>query len=474
MVNFHTAMKALRAKAAAKAMKAEVIKKVMKALKAKVVKKVVKKAMVAKKARTATKKKKLAPAWISGGSSSRPRIGKALVTEGPARKEKGVRGPQQAAKKGTALLLTRSKKVPANRSVPYVPSQQQSGEPKRESRKATSKAKLKLQTLLNMSEQSLIKMMWRMGHLEHRKKGHQCPKCKKGKLSVLKKSKSRLGWQQQCGGCKQWVVPHFGSAVFSVGHGSSWMPLQKQAGILFCAVWDIEQSKVPCLIEDVEHHRVDAVYKAWRHVLKQYVKATQSKIKMGSPSGSAPDQYEVDEAVFRKEDIGDNQVQWQEMVGLKRRGDRKSLVLHKRTKENSVSSRAQNGRAVPPPMSKPEWTKLRKKHVGANALGHSDGAPAYKSQGKGQLHDSVSHSGKNKQYTKVTTHEDAEGNQFKSVAGTQSLDGWWAHGKRATRGVNARYSDQVEAHIHTEQWQHWQGNQDRWEEAGKVLSWIPE
>ena len=80
---------------------------------------------------------------------------------------------------------------------------------------------------------------------------------------------------------------------------------------------------------------------------------------------------------------------------------------------------------------------------------------------------------KNKQYTKVTTHVDAKGKEFKSVAGTQSLDGWWTHAKRATHGVNARYAGQVEAHVHTEQWQHWEGNADRWYAAGHVLNWIP-
>ena len=161
------------------------------------------------------------------------------------------------------------------------------------------------------------------------------------------------------------------------------------------------------------------------------------------------------------------------MIGLKRRGDRKSLALHKRAAASSTSARAENGRAVPPPMSKPEWVKLRGKHVGRRSLGHADGAPAYKSHGKGQKRDAVPHSGKNKAFTKITAHDD-DGKKVLAVAGTQCLDGWWSHGKKATFGVNARYPDQVEAHIRAEQWQHWLGNEDRWAAAGKVISWIPE
>ena len=126
---------------------------------------------------------------------------------------------------------------------------------------------------------------------------------------------------------------------------------------------------------------------------------------------------------------------------------------------------------MPPPFTKEEWIDLRERKVGDNALGHFDGAPAYKSQGLNQLRDSVPHSGPNKQYTKVTDHLDLEGNSFKAVAGTQSLDGWWTHGKKAAHGVNAKYPDKVWQHVREEQWHHWVGNDDRWTAVGKVLAW---
>jgi hypothetical protein len=81
---------------------------------------------------------------------------------------------------------------------------------------------------------------------------------------------------------------------------------------------------------------------------------------------------------------------------------------------------------------------------------------------------------KKPEYAKHVTHTDEDGNSYDAVAGTQSLDGWWGHGKEACKGVNARYSVKVEDHLREEQWRHWVGDGDRWAEAGRVLSWTPE
>ena len=45
----------------------------------------------------------------------------------------------------------------------------------------------------------------------------------------------------------------------------------------------------------------------------------------------------------------------------------------------------------------------RDRQVGDNALGHADGAPAYKSQRPNTRMDQVSHHVKKRQYTKTTT-----------------------------------------------------------------------
>lgn len=262
-----------------------------------------------------------------------------------------------------------------------------------------------------------------------------------------------------------------------VSWGSAHVPLQKQAAILHCAAWGLPQSKIPAVIEGVKRFAVERIFSNWRRTLAAHVENNQDKITFGGVEG-APDEFEVDEAVWRKQDIGDGKVELTEFVGLKRRGDRASLYLDRRDPKHSVSSRAENGRAVPPPFSKPEWKTISDKRVFKGALAHSDGAPVYRTQPDGVLHDSISHmrrrGQKKPQFTKTTTHADASGQSFKAVAGTQSLDGWWGHGKAATKGVNARYDTSVSQRVREAQWAHWVGNRDRWVEAGRVISWIPE
>ncbi len=59
------------------------------------------------------------------------------------------------------------------------------------------------------------------------------------------------------------------------------------------------------------------------------MQSKQAGIKFGAPSGDL-DEIEADEAVIRKNELEGHLVEWNEIVGLKRRGDRKSLVIMKR------------------------------------------------------------------------------------------------------------------------------------------------
>ena len=61
-----------------------------------------------------------------------------------------------------------------------------------------------------------------------------------------------------------------------------------------------------------------------------YVKNIQGRTMFGSSEPDKLDDIGVDESVVRRQHIGNDQVQWNEIVGLKRRGDRKSLVVLKR------------------------------------------------------------------------------------------------------------------------------------------------
>lgn len=176
--------------------------------------------------------------------------------------------------------------------------------------------------------------------------------------------------------------------------------------MLHCAVWSVPQAVVPAIVEGVGRWAVEEGYKRWRAVSSDYVKTKQKDIQFGTKSvpdkddNTPADEYEGDEVVFRKQDIGNNEVQWLEGVGLKRRGDRASLVLEERHSKRSTAARAENGRAVPPPYTTEEWNGMRDRHVRVHALGHFGGAPAYKSQGEGQYRDAVL------QWTKQTVHEE--------------------------------------------------------------------
>jgi len=229
--------------------------------------------------------------------------------------------------------------------------------------------------------------------------------------------------------------------------------------------------------------KASTIYASWRKVLAGFVEGKQESIKFGDKrAGGDPgklDELEADEAVFRKTDIGNNEVQWQEYVGLKRRGDKGSLYVKKRDSASSQSSRTKSKgmvRAVPPPMSVDEWDRIQKERAGKGSLVHTDGAQAYKRTRPGVLQDGVNHSSRKggPSYTKRVKHVLPDGTQHSAIGGTQSMDGWWAWGKKNCFGVNAAMPGRVNERIREAQWRSWLGERDRWAAAGEVLSWVPE
>ena len=431
-----------------------------------------------------------AKAWVSGGSSGHPRVGRPLKR--PASVVVGARGPQQSPKRGAARMMTRGSQCKSPvAAVPYVPKHQQSAEPKFELRVAADKGEVKTETHLKMNELALVRSLRKSGHMHEHKK---CVHCKVGKLSPLKyrppqgTAVKKTLTAQRCRkkGCQTFTYPHHGHPIFRQTDGPNHVPLVKQAGVLHCAAWGAKQATVQAQIEGVSRKDVDRIYTEWRYVVGNYVREKQKSIKFGDLRGDGPDgprgkkrkvdELEADEAVFRKEEIGGNVVEWHEMVGLKRRGDRTSLFLQKRASKRSRSTRTESG-VCPPPFTSTEWTELRKARVGTNTLTHTDKAPAYTQKNDGRLRDAVRH-GRNKkgqkaEYTKRFKHVTASGEAFTAVGGTQSLDGWWTHGKRATRGVNAKKKKALDNRIREEQWRHWIGSADRWVECGNVISWVP-
>ena len=212
--------------------------------------------------------------------------------------------------------------------------------------------------------------------------------------------------------------------------------------------------------------------------MRSFVLTKQENIVFGqtTPKDSQLDEHEWDETAVRKNDEPEHQVLWTEYILGKRRGDRESLYVEKRARSKSRSTRCSNGQVCPPPMTTDEWVKIRDKRVKSGALSHTDGAPAYKGTRPDTYHDSVSHTKtrtKKPEWTKEITHASPDGEVIHTLGGTQCLDGWSAHGKRATYGVQSRNTLAIDMHFREEQWRHWVGGRDRWVEALNVIQYVP-
>lgn len=332
---------------------------------------------------------------------------------------------------------------------------------------------MKLETLLQMSDMQAARYLIKSGYLQ---KQTACYHCKLGSLTSL--AVRGKGVVQRCRNraCHKFCSVQVGSPLF--WYAKNGASLRQQTGILFAAVWGIPQKFVPALIKGVQHKPVDRMYKAWRMLVRDYVRTKQDGIKFGhgDTPGEHLDEHEWDETAVRKVDEPHHQVLWTEYVMGKRRGDRESLYAEKRAPRQSRSTRCESGRVCPPPMTKEEWVAIRGKRVSPGALSHTDGAPAYTSTSPGSYHDSVSHSkqgGKKPQWTKLVKHNTPDGKVIATIGGTQCLDGWSAHGKRATYGVQSGNSKAIDAHFREEQWHHWIGDRDRWAAAVDVIQYVP-
>ena len=107
-------------------------------------------------------------------------------------------------------------------------------------------------------------------------------------------------------------------------------------------------------------------------------------------------------------------------------------------------------------MKKEEWQKVAKKHVKDKTILRTDAAPAYVAMvpKKEIRRDTVNHGCRNggPYFTKKVVHKKLTGqskgkNKKATVAGTQSLDGWWGTPKRNLRGVRADHGQRVDERV---------------------------
>ena len=141
---------------------------------------------------------------------------------------------------------------------------------------------------------------------------------------------------------------------------------------------------------------------------------------------------EVDEVTLCKFDSGDasKPVSWVGYIGMMQRGVPQSLVLHQLPVK--MTSRRAPG---PGPIDMPTWQEIAEKYfVGSRVVIHTDSARAYRASVRGCLQTRVIHQLKkiNGVWTKPvfarTTHLDLpSGKKLQVRAGTQCIDGFWAH-----------------------------------------------
>lgn len=305
----------------------------------------------------------------------------------------------RSSRRNMALLLMDAQypsgakgKSPAARL--YTPAHQQEKQMRNPLRDTASKSSMKLTHLLKMTTAALVRSLNKSGHLIPLRK---CKYCKSGSLQRLSLRGDKKAPVQRCRrrDCQNFNLVHYGHPIFAAGTGRSRLILQVQSALLLCATWGHPPGTVPTLIPGVGKKCVERVYRAWRACVATYMEDKQKGVIFGESMRGRKrklDEIEVGESVFRKRSASSDHVQWTGYVGLKRRGDRRSLILVKRPASNSISTRAQElrGRAVPPPTTRAEW--LHDVHVREGTLVHTDGAQAYKKTRPGVYHDHVSHS----------------------------------------------------------------------------------
>lgn len=422
--------------------------------------------------------KRPAVAWLSGGSASRP-------TKGTPLKRPAASFSPTYGKHGKQRLARRVEKgstaMPVGRRVnaPYTPTDALSkyvGGERNVLRTAADKSALQLETIFAMSEVQLKAMLFKGGYVQNytrNLKQRRCVTCKEGKYMEDGAGGDLPRYRCMSRTCRQRLPMSKQAPAFTVASKKS---LRQQTAMLYCAVWDIPQALVPAIVKDVSHNSVELAYKSWRCCLQRYVEHEQTGIRFGGfdpdfaeLGQDAIDEFEVDEGVIRAKSLPENLVEWNEYVGMKRRGDRTSYFLQQRSVDDVVTARClENGRAAPPPMTTNEWTAIKDKRVGPRSLCHSDGARAYKRPATGGFVDSVRHGGTKPEYTKELVHDVGRGVERVVVGGTQAIDSLWCPAKRHCRGVNAIREQAIALRIREKQWHHWIGDEDRWAAAGKV------
>lgn len=406
-----------------------------------------------------------------------------MVAKVSKKSNKGTFNPFPAPKrgKGRAVLKRPSTmKTKAWKDTPYT----------RHTSKLTDKDikldrkmwKRSLTEILHASDKNLVKMLLQDGLLSSWT-GKVCPRCEKGTMSKLQGGDKP---QHRCSAkkCHVYINPHHLHPLFTDGRGSTCMPLQTQAALLFLKLNNIAHAAIHRLL-GVNHKAVEDMATRLYALRKKYVEVHEKNIDFAA--GVKWNDVEADETTFDRHNMGDSAenkaapIAWEQWCGLVKRGDPKTLVLHRLNPAMS-EIRAPGPGAI----RKVEWVPLAKKWLqDKHVILHTDAAKSYTCKISGVVHDKVVH-GKKKvkvngkwkwqapNYVRLVSHKvPGQKARVRCKAGTQAIDRAWRFLKdRLHINQSSRVgSAALKVKLRSAQYEYWFRNHDMWVATGSLCAW---
>ena len=205
--------------------------------------------------------------------------------------------PWPTAKKGKARMVAKTPmKVQSQawHDIPYVRTKEATPTTRR-NRETWRRC---LFDFVNKEEDEIVQMLTEDGWLVDWK-GKTCQHCGKGTLGPMKIISGRgCRWRCNHYACKKLTLPQQSHPIFSIGSGSSAVPLALQALVIFCAIAGVRCVTARVLFKK-NHKMIEKMYERLRFVRRMYVEKREKLIEFGNRRGWSD--VEADEAVFRKE-----------------------------------------------------------------------------------------------------------------------------------------------------------------------------
>ena len=406
-----------------------------------------------------------------------------MVAKMSKKSNKGKFNPFPAPKRGKGRCVLKrpsAMKTKAWKETPYVRhSSKQTAQNIKLDRKMWKRS---LPEILRASDKCLVKMLLE-DELLSSWAGKTCPRCGKGTLSKLDsgdKPRHRCSYWK----CHVYINPQHLHPLFLDSRGSSCVPLQTQAALLFLKINNVPHATIHRVL-GINHKAIEDLANRLHALRKKYVEAKEKEIDFGSRV--AWGDVEADETTFDRRNLGATAVDkstpiaWEQWCGLVKRGHPETLVLHRLSPKMS-ETRAPGPGAI----RKVEWTPLGNKWLkNKKIVLHTDAAKSYKCHIPGVVHDNVIHckkrvkiNGKWKwqgpNYVRLVSHKvPGKKTPVRCKAGTQVIDRAWRFLKDRLQINQASRvgSAALRAKLRSAQYEYWHRNRDMWVATGSLCAW---